>query len=194
MEEEEENSQSVAAGEFGLIDGQPPVIREVIELDLAKHGSRDRRGSESPRVGITAEFEAGQQQADTNTGLRAGDQGQLREEERRAGPGQRDAYQTALGLRRHDLALHAGNRDLRGSRFPLVLGAEPRDGFLVRLDLGGRGFDLAAVDDLPEFQARGVVVHVLGRGWAGRRHARAAKCEQKSASEYARFLAGIEAP
>jgi len=51
--------QSVPAGEFGQINGQPPVVGEVVELDLAKESSRDRRGRKSPRAWVAAEVEAG---------------------------------------------------------------------------------------------------------------------------------------
>ena len=54
-----EGGESVPAGEFGHINGQPPVIGEVVELDFAKEGSRDGRGCKPPRARITTEFEAG---------------------------------------------------------------------------------------------------------------------------------------
>ena len=50
---------SVPAGEFGHIDSHPPVIREVEKLNFAKEGCRNWLESESPRIGVAAEFEAG---------------------------------------------------------------------------------------------------------------------------------------
>jgi len=158
---------SVPAAEFGQIYGQPPVMGEVVELDLAEKGSRDGSGSESPCVGITAEFEAGQKKPDTDAGLGAGDQRELREHIGGRSSRHCDPDQTALGLGRLDLSLHAGNRDLRGGRLPLVLGAEPRDRLFVGWDVGGAGADVSRVDDLFELQARGVVVDVLR--WIGAR-------------------------
>jgi hypothetical protein len=48
------------------------------------------------------------------------------------------------------------------------LGAKPRDGLFVGLDLGRRGLDAPRVDDLFESGSGGVVVDFLGRIWAGR--------------------------
>jgi hypothetical protein len=158
----------VSAGQFSEIYGQPHVVGELVELDLAKESHRDGRGCESPRVGITAEFEAGQKKPDADAGLRAGDQGELWEGVRGTGSRHCDPDETTLGTCRRDLASHAGNRDLGGGRFPLRAGREPRDGFFVRLDLGGRGLDPTAVDDLFEPGASGVVVDDVGRIGAGR--------------------------
>jgi hypothetical protein len=72
--------ESVPAAEFGHINSHPAVMSEVEELDLAEENSRDRRGSESPRIGIRAEFKAGDEQPDANAGLGAGDQRELRED------------------------------------------------------------------------------------------------------------------
>lgn len=163
-----EEKESVPAGEFGQINGHPPVMCEVVELDLSEQGSRNGCGSESPRIRITAEFEAGQQQADADAGLGAGDQRELREDVRCRSSRDCDPDEPTLSLGRLDLALHAGNGHLRGGRLPLVLGAEPRDGLFVGLDLHRRGPDAAGVDDLSEFQAGRVVVDVLGRIGAGR--------------------------
>ena len=140
---------------------------KIKELDLAKDGSRDGRGCESPRPRISAEFEAGHEQANTDAWLGASDQWQLREDVWGARTGHCDPDQTALGRGRLDLALHARDWNLRAGRLPLVLGAEPRDWRFVRLVLGGRWRDAARVDDRAEFQARCVVVDVLGRIGAG---------------------------
>ena len=40
--------ESVPAGEFGHINSHPPVMGEVVELDLAEEGSRNGQGCESP--------------------------------------------------------------------------------------------------------------------------------------------------
>jgi hypothetical protein len=159
--------ESVPAGEFGHINSHPPVMGEIEKFGFAKEGSRDGRRCESPRVGITAEFEAGDEQPDADAGLGAGDQRELLEDVWGTGSRHRDPDQPALSLCRRDLALHAGNRDLRGGWFPLVLGAEPCDRFFVGLDLGCRGLDAAGVDDLFEFPAGRVVVDVFGRIRAG---------------------------
>ncbi len=50
--------KSVAAGQFGEVYGQPAVVREVVELDIAEEARGDRLGSELPRPRISAEFEA----------------------------------------------------------------------------------------------------------------------------------------
>jgi len=165
--EREECVGSVPASEFGHINSHPPVMGEVEELDLAKEASRHCLESESPRIGIRAEFEAGDEQPDANAGLGAGDQRELREDVGCACSRHRDPDQATLGFGRLDLALHAGSGDLRGGRFPLFLGAEPCDGFFVGWDVGGAGSDVSRVDDLFEFQARGVVVDVVGRIGAG---------------------------
>ena len=159
--------ESVPAGEFGHINSHPPVMGEVVEPDLAEEGSRDMRGCEAPRVGITAEFEAGDEQPDANAGLGAGDQRELLEDVRGRSSRHRDPDQASLGFGRLDLALHAGSGDLCGGRLPLVLGAEPCDGFFVGLNLCRRGLDGARVDDLFELQSRGVVEDALGRIGAG---------------------------
>jgi len=64
---------SVPAGEFSQIDGYPPVMGEVKDRHFVEQSSRDWRGGESPRVGIAAEFEAGNEKAKTDGGLGAGD-------------------------------------------------------------------------------------------------------------------------
>ena len=156
---------SVAAGHLGQIDGQPPVAREVVKLNFAKEGGGDGRGSESPRVRVTPEFEAGQKEPDADAGLGAGDRQELREDIRRARSRDCDPDQTGLGFRRLDLALHARDWDCRAGRLPLVLGAEPRDGLLMSLDLGGRGPDRAGVDDLAQLRTGREVEDVLG--WIG---------------------------
>ena len=71
--------KSVPAGEFSQINGQPPVMGEVVELDLAKEGTRDRRGSESPRVWVTTEFETSKKQAEPFRRCGAGDERELLE-------------------------------------------------------------------------------------------------------------------
>lgn len=124
------------------------ICREVVELDVAKKGTRDGGGCKSPRIRVAAEFEARQKKPNTDAGLGAGDQRELREGIRCARSRDCDAHQTALGFRRLDLAPHAGNWNLRAGRLPLVLGAEPRDGFFVGLDLGRRGLDTARIDGL----------------------------------------------
>ena len=136
---------------------------EVVELNFAKEGSRDRRGCESPRFRIAAEFEASDEQPDADAGLGAGDQWELREDVGSTGSRHRDPYQPVLGLGCLDLANHTGNRDFGSGRLPLVLGAEPRDGFFMGLDLGCRGLDAAGVDDLFEFLAGRVVEDMFGR-------------------------------
>jgi hypothetical protein len=160
--------KSVPPGQFSEVYGQPPVMGEVKEFDFTKQGSRDRRGCKSPPVWIAAEFEAGQKKPYANAGLRTGDQGQLREDVGGAGSRHRDPDQTALGLCRRDLALHARDRNLRGGRFPLATCAKPCDRLFVRLDLGSRGLDGARVDDRAEFQPGREMKDVLGRirsGW-----------------------------
>jgi hypothetical protein len=160
-----ERENSVAAGQFSEVYGEPRVGREVKEFDLTKHGSRNSGGRKPPRVRVAAEFEAGQKQADAGLWRSAADEWELRKDVRSTRAGDCDPDQTALCSCRLDLASHAGDWDLRGSRLPLVLGAEPRDRLFVRLDLGGRGPDAAGVDDVFEFQARGVVEDVVG--WVG---------------------------
>ena len=159
---------SVPAGEFGHMNSHPAVVGEVVELDLAEEGSRDRRGSESPRVGIAAELEAGNEKAKTDAWLGAGDQRELLEDVWDTGSRHCDPDQTALGLGRLDLPSHAGNGDLRAGRLPLVLGAEPSDRFFVGRDVGGTGPDVSRVDDLLELQAGCVVVDDVWRIGAGR--------------------------
>jgi hypothetical protein len=151
---------------------------EVKELNFAKKGSRDRRGRKPPRVRIRAEFEAGQKKPDAHAGLGAGDERELREDVRSTCTGHCDPDQTALGFRRRDLASHARNRNLRGGRFPLGLGAEPRYWLLVRLDLGGGGLDGSGVDDLSEFRAGREMKGVLGWIGAGRYLVRAGKWDE----------------
>ena len=51
---------SVPAGQFGEVYGQPAVVREVVELDLAEKARGDRRGCEPPSPGVSAEFEPGE--------------------------------------------------------------------------------------------------------------------------------------
>ena len=167
--EEGGTCESVPAGEFSHVDGHPRVVGEVEKLDLAEESSRDRRGCESPRIWIAAEFEAGDEQPDADAGFGAGDHRKLLKVVRCACSRHRDPDQATLGLGRLDLALHAGNRDLRGGRLPVFLGAEPSDGFLVRLDLGCRGFDGTGVDDREEFRACSEVENASGWIGAGRR-------------------------
>ena len=138
---------------------------EVEEFNFAKERDLDGRGSESPRVGIRAEFETGQKQANTCSWARAGDQRELGEDIRGTRAGYCDPDQTALGLGCLDLASHTGDWDFRRSRFPLALGAEPCDRLFVRLDLGRRGVDGPGADDLFEFGAGRVVED--GFGWIG---------------------------
>jgi hypothetical protein len=159
----------VPAGQFCEVYGQPAVLVEVVELNLAEESSRDGRGSESPRVRIAAEFEAGQQKPDADAGLGAGDQRELREDVGSTGAGDCDPDQPALCLCRRDLALHARNRNLRGGRLPRGARREPRDRLLMRLDLGVRGLDSACVDDRAELQAGRKVKDLVGRIGAGRR-------------------------
>ena len=159
--------ESVPAGEFGHINSHPPVMGEIEKFDFAKEGSRDGRRCESPRVGIAAEFEAGDEQSDADAGFGAGDQRELLEDVWGSSSRHRDPDQATLGLGRLDLALHAGSGDLCGGRLPVFLGAEPCDRFFVWWDVGGTGPDVSRVDDLFELQAGRVVVDVLGRIGAG---------------------------
>jgi hypothetical protein len=160
---------SVPAGEFGHINSQPCVVAEIEELNFTKEGSGDGRGCESPRVRIATEFEAGDEEADADAGLGAGDQRELLEDVWSTSSRHRDSDQAALCLGRLDLPSHAGNRGLRGGRLPLFLGAEPRDGLFVGRDVGGTGPDVSRVDDLFELQAGRVVEDCVGRigtGWS----------------------------
>jgi hypothetical protein len=72
---------SVPAREFSQINGHPAVVGEVVELNFAKEGSRNGRGCESPRVGISTKLEAGNEKAKTDAGLGAGDLRELLEDE-----------------------------------------------------------------------------------------------------------------
>ena len=184
--------QSVPAGEFGHINSHPPVMGEVEKLDLAKEGSRDRRGCKPPRVGIAAEFEAGDEKADTNTGLGASDQGELLEDVRCTGSRDCDSDQTALGLCRLDLAVHAGNWDLRGGRLPVGAGREPCDGLFMGLNLGCRRLDGPGVDDRAEFHPRGVVVDILGRIGASKWLVRARNGDQLDVDMHAGLQIGAD--
>lgn len=84
---------SVPAGEFGHINGHPALLGEVVELNFAKQSSRDRRGCESPRVGISTKLEAGNEKAKTDAGLSAGDLRELRDGVWSTGSQHRDPYQ-----------------------------------------------------------------------------------------------------
>jgi len=134
---------SVPAGEFGHINSHPPVMSEVVELDLAEESSRDRRGGESPRVRIATEFEASDEQPDADAGLGAGDQRELLEDVWGTGSRHRDPDQAALGLGRHQLTERAGDGALGCSRFPFGAGREPRDGLFAERDVGGAGSDVS---------------------------------------------------
>ena len=90
-----------------------------------------------------------------------------------------------MGLGRFDLTSHAGNRELRGGRLPLVLGAEPCDGFFVGWDVGSAGLDAARVNDRAEFHTRGVVENVFGRIWAG-------VCRVRTGNENVDLHAGLQ--
>ena len=70
---------SVPAREFGHINSHPPVMGEAKDRLFAEQSSGDGRGSESPRVGISTELEAGNEKAKTDTGLGADDQRKLRD-------------------------------------------------------------------------------------------------------------------
>ena len=65
--------ESVPAGEFGHINSHPPVMGEVEELNFAEESSGDGCRTEAPRIGIRAEFEAGDEQPDADAGFCAGD-------------------------------------------------------------------------------------------------------------------------
>jgi hypothetical protein len=75
---------SVPAGQFGEVYGEPPVVAEAEELDFAKEGSGHGLGREPPGGRVGAEVEARKEQADAGRGVRACDQGQLREDVRGA--------------------------------------------------------------------------------------------------------------
>ena len=51
----------IAAGQFSQINGQPPVVGEVVELYLAEETNGHGLRCESTRVRVAAEFEAGYQ-------------------------------------------------------------------------------------------------------------------------------------
>jgi hypothetical protein len=90
----------------------------------------------------------------------------------RTSSGHCDPDQPTFSPCRRHLASDTGDWDLRRGRFPLVLGAEPRDRLFVWLDLGGRTLDGAGVHDRAESGARGVVVESVrriggGREWVG---------------------------
>lgn len=51
----------IAAGQFSEIYGEPPVVGEVVELDLAEEAHGHGLRCESTRVRVAAEFEAGYQ-------------------------------------------------------------------------------------------------------------------------------------
>jgi hypothetical protein len=159
-------SGSVPARQFGQIDGHPAVMGEVVELNLAKEGSRDGRRCESPRIWISAEFEAGNEKAKTDAGLGAGDLRELLEDELGTGCRHCDPDQTALSLGGDQLAELAGDRALGCSRLPLGAGREPSDGFFVGWDVSGTGSDVSRVDDLFEFLAG---CEVVDNGWIGGR-------------------------
>lgn len=187
-----EGGESVPAGEFGHINSHPPVMGEVEELNFAKQSSRDGRGCKSPRVWIATEFKAGDEQADADAGLGAGDQRELREDVRGTGSRHRDPDQPTLSLCRHDLALYAGNRDFRGGRFPLFLCAEPRDRSFVGWDVGSAGSDVSRVDDLFELQARGEMVDVLGWIRAGSEFVGAGDGDQLDVDLHASLQIGVD--
>ena len=161
--------ESVPAREFGHINGHPAVMSKVEELNFAEESSGDGCRTEAPRIGIRAEFEAGDEQPDADAGLGAGDQRELREDVWGSSSRHRDPDQATLGLGRLDLALHAGSGDLCGGRLPVFLGAEPCDRSFVGFNLGCRGFDGTRVDDRKEFRSCCEVENALGWIGAGKR-------------------------
>ena len=142
---------SVPAGKFSEVYGQPPVVGKVEKLDFTKEACRDRAGSESPRPGISTEFEASQQQAHVGLQGRASDLWKLLDPVGRTGSRHRDPDETALGLGRDELAGLASDGAFARRRLPLGACREPCDWLLVLWDVRGAGLDAPRVDDLFEF-------------------------------------------